>query len=194
MVVTQAAHGHALPVSLQFPSDIAVLAAVVGLQRETTVSPQLALYGNGVASAAARPARPHESDRSKESGEAISRHDACGSRSASRVALADASAAADAVADRAVRPGDELRVPGSCLKENIVPSHMHPTQNGKRMSQGLDGVRKAAKERKQERFTALLHHVSIELLRESFYVRESFYTLQRKASPGIDGVTFNRRW
>jgi RNA-directed DNA polymerase len=79
-------------------------------------------------------------------------------------------------------------------KENIVPSHMHPTQNGKRMSQGLGGVRKAAKERKQERFTALLHHVSIELLRESFYVRESFYTLQRKASPGIDGVTFNRRW
>src|SRR5260370_4801290 len=43
MVVTQAAHGHALTVSLQFPSDIAVLAAVVGLQRETTVSPQLAL-------------------------------------------------------------------------------------------------------------------------------------------------------
>jgi RNA-directed DNA polymerase len=32
-------------------------------------------------------------------------------------------------------------------KENIVPSHMHPTQSGKRMSQGLDGVRKAAKER-----------------------------------------------
>src|SRR5260370_16380669 len=43
MVVIQAAHGHALPVSLQFPSDVAVLAAVVGLQRETTVSPQLAL-------------------------------------------------------------------------------------------------------------------------------------------------------
>jgi retron-type reverse transcriptase len=69
-------------------------------------------------------------------------------------------------------------------KENIVPSHMHPTQSGKRMSQGLDGVRKAAKERKQERFTALLHHLSIELL------RDSFYALQRKASPGIDGV----RW
>src|ERR1039458_589279 len=49
-------------------------------------------------------------------------------------------------------------------KENIVPPHMHPTQSGKRMSQGLDGVRKAAKERKQERFTALLHHLSIDLL------------------------------
>src|SRR5664280_2835383 len=32
-------------------------------------------------------------------------------------------------------------------RENIVQSHMHPTQSGKRMSQGLDGVRKAARER-----------------------------------------------
>jgi RNA-directed DNA polymerase len=32
-------------------------------------------------------------------------------------------------------------------KENIVESHMHPTQSGKRMSQGLNGVRKAAKEK-----------------------------------------------
>src|SRR5215472_18907671 len=68
--------------------------------------------------------------------------------------------------------------------ENIAQSHMHPTQSGKRMSQGLDGVRKAARERKQERFTALLHHVSVELL------RDSFYALQRKASPGVDGVTW----
>ena len=45
-------------------------------------------------------------------------------------------------------------------RENIVQSHMHPTQSGKRMSQGLDGVRKAARERKQERFTALLHHLT----------------------------------
>src|SRR6266699_1977692 len=69
-------------------------------------------------------------------------------------------------------------------RENIVQSHMHPTQSGKRMSQGLDAVRKAAKERKQERFTALLHHLSVELL------RDSFYALQRKASPGVDGM----RW
>src|SRR5215469_8977934 len=69
-------------------------------------------------------------------------------------------------------------------RENIVQSHMHPTQSGKRVSQGLDGVRKAARERKQERFTALLHHATIELL------RDSFYALQRKASPGVDGVTW----
>src|SRR5450432_186006 len=69
-------------------------------------------------------------------------------------------------------------------RENIAQSRMHPTQSGKRMSQGLDGVRKTAKERKQERFTALLHHLSVDLL------RDSFYALQRKASPGVDGVTW----
>src|SRR5215469_10372591 len=70
------------------------------------------------------------------------------------------------------------------MKENIDQSHMLPTQCGKDMSQGLDGVRKAAKERRQERFTALLHHLSVDLL------RDSFYALKRQASPGVDGV----RW
>jgi RNA-directed DNA polymerase len=82
------------------------------------------------------------------------------------------------------QPSAEVVEGRAQTKENIVPSHMHPTQSGKRMSQGLDGVRQAAKERKQKRFTALLHHLSIELL------RESFYALQRRASPGVDGV----RW
>ncbi len=82
------------------------------------------------------------------------------------------------------QPSAEVGEGRAQTKENIVQSHMHPTQSGKRMSQGLDGVRKAARERRQERFTALLHHLSVELL------RGSFYALQRKASPGIDGVTW----
>jgi RNA-directed DNA polymerase len=69
-------------------------------------------------------------------------------------------------------------------KENIVQSHMHPTQSGKCMSQGLHGVRKAARKGKQERFTALLHHLDVGFL------RDSFYALKRQASPGVDGV----RW
>jgi RNA-directed DNA polymerase len=52
------------------------------------------------------------------------------------------------------------------------------------MSQGLRGVRQAATARKQERFTALLHHLTIDLLRDSFYV------LKRRAAPGVDGVTW----
>ena len=67
-------------------------------------------------------------------------------------------------------------------KENIVRSHMRPTQSGQRVSQGLHGVRQAARKRKQERFTALLHHLNVGLL------RDSFYALKRQASPGIDGV------
>src|SRR5712691_11186230 len=68
--------------------------------------------------------------------------------------------------------------------EHIVPSSMPPTQSGNRMSQGMNGVRQVAKERKQERFTALLHHVTVDLL------RDSFFALQRKAAPGVDGVTW----
>jgi hypothetical protein len=63
-------------------------------------------------------------------------------------------------------------------KENTVQSHKRPTQSGKGLSQGLHGVRQAAKDRKQERFTALLHHLNIGLL------RDSFYALKRQASPG----------
>jgi RNA-directed DNA polymerase len=70
------------------------------------------------------------------------------------------------------------------IKENARPPNTHPTQSGERVSQGLAGVRKAARENKEIRFTALLHHLTIELL------RESFYSLKRKAAPGADGVTW----
>jgi len=69
-------------------------------------------------------------------------------------------------------------------KENIARSNTSPTQSGERVSQGLRGVRKAAKARRQERFTALLHHMTIGLL------RDSFYALKREAAPGVDGVTW----
>lgn len=69
-------------------------------------------------------------------------------------------------------------------KENNVGSNTRPTQSGERVSQGLHGVRERARKDKQERFTALLHHVSPALL------RESFYALKRKAAPGVDGMTW----
>ena len=58
------------------------------------------------------------------------------------------------------------------------------TQSREKVSQGLRGVRERARKNKQERFTALLHHVTPNLL------RESFYALKRKAAPGVDGVTW----
>ncbi len=53
-------------------------------------------------------------------------------------------------------PSAEVGEGRAQTEENIVPSNIRPTQSGNRISQGLDGVRQAAKERKQERFTALL--------------------------------------
>jgi len=51
-------------------------------------------------------------------------------------------------------------------------------------SSGLDRVRQAAQRDKQLRFTALLHHVTIDLL------RDSYYDLKRRAAAGVDGVTW----
>jgi group II intron reverse transcriptase/maturase len=69
-------------------------------------------------------------------------------------------------------------------KENTRPSHTQPTQSGARVSQGGAGVRKAAKEHRERKFTAWLHHFTVDLL------RESFYALKRKAAPGVDGLTW----
>jgi RNA-directed DNA polymerase len=41
-----------------------------------------------------------------------------------------------------------------------------------------------ATQRRQERFTALLHHLNVSLLRDSFFL------LKRQAAPGVDGVTW----
>jgi group II intron reverse transcriptase/maturase len=49
----------------------------------------------------------------------------------------------------------------------------------------LERVRQAAKQDPHWRFTALFHHLSLELL------AESFYALERQAAAGIDGVTWD---
>ncbi len=70
------------------------------------------------------------------------------------------------------------------IKENTPQPNTHLTQSGVRVSHGLAGVRKAAKEYPEMKFTALLHHLTVD------HLRESFYALKRKAAPGVDGV----RW
>ncbi len=69
-------------------------------------------------------------------------------------------------------------------KENSSSPNMSPTQSGSSMTQGLWRVREAAKRNKKIRFTALLHHVTVSLL------RDCFYALKRQAAPGVDGVTW----
>src|SRR5450759_4977913 len=55
---------------------------------------------------------------------------------------------------------------------------------GTRVHRGLDRVRRVAISDKEVRFTALLHHVTVELL------REGFKALRREAAPGVDGMTW----
>jgi RNA-directed DNA polymerase len=68
--------------------------------------------------------------------------------------------------------------------EHTGQSRTRRTQSRCSVSQGLDRVRNAAKQRKKERFTALLHHVTVDLL------RDAFLALKRRAAPGVDGVTW----
>ena len=52
------------------------------------------------------------------------------------------------------------------------------------MSQGLERVRQAARQGKRQAFTALLHHVNVDAL------RDVFLALKRRAAPGVDGMTW----
>jgi retron-type reverse transcriptase len=51
-------------------------------------------------------------------------------------------------------------------------------------SNGLIAVRRAARLSKSVRFTALLHHITTDLL------KQSYLSLERDSAPGIDGVTW----
>lgn len=71
-------------------------------------------------------------------------------------------------------------------KENASQTSTCRTQGRVSVSQGLKGVREMARRKKTERFTALLHHVTNDLL------RDSYHALKRKAAPGVDGVTWEQ--
>ena len=71
-------------------------------------------------------------------------------------------------------------------KGNTEEAHTHRTQGRERVSQGLGGVREAARRDKKQKFTALLHHVTNDLL------RDSYYALKRQAAPGVDGMTWKQ--
>ena len=86
--------------------------------------------------------------------------------------------------NKAGRPVAELVEPRPGTKGNAEQQRMHRTQGRDRMSQSLDRVRKAARLRKKDRFTALFHHITVDAL------RTAFYALRRKAAPGVDGMTW----
>jgi len=67
---------------------------------------------------------------------------------------------------------------------NASEQSTHRTQCRERVSQALDRVRKAVRQRPKEKLTALLHHISTDLL------QVAFFALKRDAAPGVDGMTW----
>ena len=65
-----------------------------------------------------------------------------------------------------------------------VPHRTRRAQDRESVSQGLDRIRQAARQRRTERFTALYHHLSPPML------RTAFFALKRDAAPGVDGLTW----
>jgi len=70
------------------------------------------------------------------------------------------------------------------VKENTDQQNTLRTQRREGVHSALDRVRKAAQRNNAERFSALFHHVTPERL------WEAFFSIKKKAAPGIDGVTW----
>src|SRR6266403_3965807 len=74
--------------------------------------------------------------------------------------------------------------PRAETKRNAGQQSTCGTQGQISVSQALERIRRVAKERKKEKFTSLLHHISIDLL------DEAFFELKENAAPGVDGLTW----
>ena len=89
---------------------------------------------------------------------------------------AEQSVAGQAAAERVERRAE--------TKGNADQQSPRRTQSRASVTQALERIRIAARERKKERFTAFFHHISIDLL------EEAFYELKEDAAPGVDRL----RW
>jgi RNA-directed DNA polymerase len=96
----------------------------------------------------------------------------------------DSAVVAEKSPNKAGPPAAEVAEQRAGTKRNADQQSTHRTQTRARVTQALNRVRQAARQRKKERFTALLHHVNVDTL------RAAFYALKRKAAAGVDGVTW----
>src|SRR5258708_33457077 len=86
--------------------------------------------------------------------------------------------------NKAERSAAEAVEPRAGTKGNASQHSTRRTLNREGVSQGLERIRRTAREKKKEKFTALLHHISIDLL------EEVFFDLEKDAAAGVDGLTW----
>ena len=100
----------------------------------------------------------------------------CGKSDAAVVAVKPANKAERSAAE----PGEQR----AATEGNAGQQSTSRTPSRTSVTQALERIRRTASERKKERFTALLHHVSRELL------EAEFFALKKHAAPGADGMTW----
>jgi hypothetical protein len=87
-------------------------------------------------------------------------------------------------ANKAERSAAELVEQRAGTEGNADQQSTRRAQDRASVSQALERIRQAAKQRRKEKFTTLFHHISVELL------RLSFVALKKDAAPGVDGLTW----
>jgi len=78
----------------------------------------------------------------------------------------------------------ELVEPRTETKGNAGQQRTRRAQDRESVSQALERVRAAARQRRKEKFTSLLHHIDPAML------RMAFFAIKRDAAPGVDGMTW----
>jgi RNA-directed DNA polymerase len=96
----------------------------------------------------------------------------------------DSAVVAGKPANKAEQSAAEPVEPRTETEGNAHQQSTHWTQSQASVTQALARVRKVARERKKEKFTALFHHLSVDLL------EEAFFELKEDAAPGVDRLTW----
>ncbi|MDC7988144.1 reverse transcriptase domain-containing protein, partial [Rhodoplanes sp. TEM] len=96
----------------------------------------------------------------------------------------DAAVAAEKPANEAERSAAEPVERRAAAEGNAGQQSTRRTQCRGSVTQALDRIRTAARERKKERFTALLHHIDVD------HLEAAFLDLEEHAAVGVDGVTW----
>jgi RNA-directed DNA polymerase len=88
------------------------------------------------------------------------------------------------LANKAEQSAAELVEPRAGAEGNASQQSTDRAQNRVNVSQALDRIRQAARQRKKDKFTTLLHHITKDIL------EQAFLELKEDAAAGVDGL----RW
>jgi RNA-directed DNA polymerase len=104
--------------------------------------------------------------------------------SARAIERASSDPTAERPTNKAGQPAEEPEERRAETEGNAVQQSTRRAQNRESVSQALDRIRQAARQRRKEKFTALLHHISPE------HLEAAFFELKENAAPGVDGLTW----